>query len=93
MRPLSLLLPIFALSSYATARMAVPHRRAVDTCANINISLKVAIIPIQLQVCACLGQIDTLIRSNVALSAAVGKLGGIANTTALVASAVCVVNP
>lgn len=88
MRLLSSFFPLVILPSFAVARMAVPHRRATDTCANINIKLPVAIASIQLQVCACLGQIDTLVGSNFALSAAVSKLGGMANVTALVSSAV-----
>ncbi|KAF8607918.1 hypothetical protein BDV93DRAFT_542055 [Ceratobasidium sp. AG-I] len=87
MPSVSYIMLLFLFSSYAAARMAVPHRRVVDTCANINIKLQLP-LPIQLQVCACLGQVDTLVKSNVALSAVVGKLGGIANVTALVTSAI-----
>ncbi|CAE6427952.1 hypothetical protein ACGC1H_000739 [Rhizoctonia solani] len=76
MRSLHTLFSIFALSSFVAGRMATPHKRAIDTCANIDLSLNLlSILDISIQVCACLGTTSALIKENSSLYVASKVLG------------------
>ncbi|KAG9112434.1 hypothetical protein FRC07_007920 [Ceratobasidium sp. 392] len=57
------------------AAAAVPHRRSTDTCANIDLSIKLLLLDLNVQVCACLGGVDALIAGNANLQLAVLTLG------------------
>ncbi|CAE6397908.1 unnamed protein product [Rhizoctonia solani] len=76
MRPLHTLFSLFALSSLVAGHMATPHRRAIDTCANINLSLSVLdALNVGVKVCACLGTTGALIKENSSLYVASKVLG------------------
>jgi hypothetical protein len=91
MHILSTVLPVLALSSSAFGHLATPHRRATDTCANVDLRLRIPLANVNIQVCACLGQVGAVVSGNTLLGAAVGTMGGMANVTAMVTSAVSAV--
>ncbi|KAH7343732.1 hypothetical protein B0J17DRAFT_764900 [Rhizoctonia solani] len=76
MRSLHTLFSVFALSSLAAGRMATPHKRAIDTCANIDLSLNVLnVLDLGIKACACVGTSGTLIKENSSLYVASKVLG------------------
>ncbi|CUA70137.1 hypothetical protein RSOLAG22IIIB_00485 [Rhizoctonia solani] len=76
MRSLHALFAFFALSSFVSGRMATPQKRAIDTCANIDLPLNVLnVLNLRLQLCACVGVASTLIKENSSLYIASKVLG------------------
>ncbi|KAG8742276.1 Dihydroxyacetone synthase [Ceratobasidium sp. 428] len=88
MRTPYILFPLLAQISIAAGRMTTPRRRATDTCANISLRLDVLFASVDVQVCACIGQLDAVISSNGAISGAVGALGGLTKVKATITTAI-----
>ncbi|KAG9112433.1 hypothetical protein FRC07_007919 [Ceratobasidium sp. 392] len=88
MRGLNVLFLLITLISLVAGHTATPRRRASDTCANVDLRLKVLLASVDVQVCACIGQLDAVITSNSAISGAVGSLGGLGNVRAMITTAI-----
>ncbi|KAG8728131.1 Dihydroxyacetone synthase [Ceratobasidium sp. 423] len=87
MRSFHTLFSVFALSSLVAGHMATPHKRAIDTCANIDLSLNVLnVLDVGVRVCACLGTTDALIKENSSLYVASKVLGEAGVKSKLVAA-------
>ncbi|CCO26421.1 hypothetical protein BN14_00444 [Rhizoctonia solani AG-1 IB] len=88
MRPIHTLFAVVTLSSLVAGHIATPHRRAVDTCANINLSLSVLdVLSVGVKACACLGTTGALVKQNSSLYVA-SKVLGEANIASKVAAAI-----
>ncbi|KAF8607917.1 hypothetical protein BDV93DRAFT_552726 [Ceratobasidium sp. AG-I] len=87
MRAFAFLSTLLLAPGIVSAYPATPHRRTGDTCSNINLSIKVLILTVNVKVCACLNGIDALIAGNANLGLAVNVLG-VASVKAQVADAI-----
>ncbi|KAG8747384.1 hypothetical protein FRC10_001055 [Ceratobasidium sp. 414] len=87
MRTPTTLFALLAFTSFVAGRMATPHRRATDTCANVDLRVNIPLASVDVQVCACLGQLDAVISGNSVISTTLGTMGGLANVKAIITTA------
>ncbi|KAG9086790.1 hypothetical protein FS749_003378 [Ceratobasidium sp. UAMH 11750] len=87
MRTLTTLFSLLTLVSFAAGRMKIPHRRATDTCANVDLRAHIPLVNVDVQVCACVGQLDTVISGNAVISGAISIMGGLAKVKATIIAA------
>ncbi|KAG8710762.1 Dihydroxyacetone synthase [Ceratobasidium sp. 394] len=88
MRTLTTLFSLLTLVSFAAGRMKIPHRRATDTCANVDLRAHIPLVNVDVQVCACVGQLDTVISGNAVISGAISIMGGLAKVKATIIAAI-----